>query len=75
MHPVEIIAYAIILGGIALLVGFLMVTIPGKFQRRQPKRYHFKEPASTEYKNNVHANDIGDGSAVDNEKALKSFQY
>lgn len=75
MHPVEAIVYAIILGAIAFLIGFLIVVVPGKFQRHQPKRYHFKEPASTDYKTNVHANDIGDGSSVDNEAALNSFQY
>lgn len=75
MHPVEVIAYSVVLGGVALLIGFLLIVIPGKIQRRQPKRYHFTEPASTDYKTNVHANNVGDGSSVDNEKALKSFKY
>lgn len=75
MRPIEVIAYAVILGGVAFLVGFLSLTIPGLLRRKQPKQYHFEEPASTEYKNNVQANDIEDGSSVDSEKALKGFRY
>lgn len=74
MHPIETLAYAVVLGGVAFLVGLLLVVIPGKIQRKPPKLHHFTEPASMDFKNSVHANDIGDGSSVDNEKALKSFQ-
>lgn len=73
MSPVEIIVYTIVLGGLALLIGFLCIVIPNAKQNRQPRRHHFKEPAPMTFKENVHANNLDGGSTVDNEKALKSF--
>lgn len=73
MTPIEIIIAALVLGGVALLVALLCIVIPDANRRRQPKRYHFKEPAPMSFKNNVHANDLDNGSSVDAEKALKSF--
>jgi hypothetical protein len=73
MTPIEIIIITLALGGIALLIGLLSVLLPNAKQRRQPRRHHFKEPAPMTFKENVHANDIDNGSSVDKEKALKSF--
>lgn len=74
MGTLQIIGFTIAVAVVAAIIAFLCVFVPNTIKRRTPKRYHYDEPASFDYKKSAHANGVEDGSSVDHQKAMTDFK-
>ena len=73
LTALELLIYVLVLGGLALVIAYLCVCLPNLIRRKQPKRHHYTEPASDDYKQSARVEAADDGSSVDHDKALSSF--
>lgn len=69
----EVFVYVLVLGIFAFIVGLLVVFLPNAVRNWPHKRYHYDSPAPANYKSNVDTNDDDNGSVVDKQKAVNSF--
>lgn len=73
MNALEMLIYVLVLGGLSLVIAYLCVCLPNLIKRKPPKRHHYEEPASDDYKKSARVEAANEGSSVDHDKALSSF--